>query len=341
MAATELESDAVPSELINRAYEQDVLSTVGETPGQNHLHLHGPRGTGKTVLARTALAACPDTVTTCYIPCITYNTQYKVLKQLYACLADETINHGYHTAQLHDFLGQRLTQEPLMLVLDELDFLLENDGNDLLYFLSRLAPNADLSIVGISANYPALSEAVDERTYSSLQPRHLPVDPYTADRAADILTQRVQDVSPDATVHADAVTAVTATTTNIALGLHWLAAALRTTDGPVTPTAVHAVRDDAVHRYRTTLLTDFTPHHTNLLEAIDRLTAGDTRVTTGVVYDEYNDLCRTTGTAPLTIRRTSDFLRHLELLHLIDVTHHTGGETGKTRAIRPTTLEEF
>lgn len=330
-----------PSDYINRAYEQDVVATMATAPGQHHLYIHGLRGTGKTALVRAALADSPDTVTTCYLSCTTCNTQYKVLKRLYERLTDDTINHGYHTAQLQDLLDHRLTQTPTILILDELNFLLENDGNDLLYFLPRLTPDVALSIIDLSANQPTLSTVVDERTYSSLRPRYLPVDPYPEDRAATILTQQIQNTATDISVQPDAISAVTATATNITVGLHWLAAAIQTADGPVTPATIEAVRGDGVSRYRKTLLSAFTAHHIILLEAIDRLTTGEHRVTTGTVYDRYEHLCRTISTAPLTARRIGDFLRHLELLHLIDVTHHTGGETGKTREIRPTTLEEF
>lgn len=71
--------------------------------------------------------------------CRRNNTQYKVLSDIYRALFDEDINDGFHTATLQQELKHFLAREAVI-ILDDLDFLLLNNGDDLLYYLSRGLP---------------------------------------------------------------------------------------------------------------------------------------------------------------------------------------------------------
>lgn len=334
-----LDTETIPDRIINRSLEQETLRAAVARTGNSHLYLHGSRGSGKTLLARHALTT--SSATTCYLSCITADTQYKVLVELYAQLTGDTLSSGYHTAQLQDRLTDRLQSTPAVLVLDDLAFLLENDGCDLLYFLTRIGQTAPVTIIGISANYPSLAPVLDDRTYSSLQPQQLPIESYSQGQAARILRTRIQDVITSTAVTTTAIDRITATSTNITLGLHWLTQAATATDDVITGETVDGVERDALRQYRTACLTAFTSHHRLVLRAIEQLTGDGTCVYTGPVYDRYTELCRFANTASLTARRVSDYLRHLELLDLITVTHYDGGETGKTREIRLTPIQKL
>jgi Cdc6-like AAA superfamily ATPase len=226
-----------------------------------------------------------------------------------------------------------------LLVLDDLAFLLANDGNDLLYFLSRLDRHADLCIIGIGTR-ASLTSHLDERTYSSLRPHDVTVESYTEVEAVDILAQRAETALPPDTVEREALDYIAGTTTNLTLGLYWLTyAATHVAD--ITVDMVRTVQHAALQRYRNALLQEFTSHHRVLLDAVDRTTDDESSAFTGTVYTSYVERCKDADTEPLTMRRISDYLTHLELLNLIDVTHHDGGETGKTREIRPTPLQQL
>lgn len=333
-------TDPAAVDLIDRNDAQNVVATLGTASGWRHAYLYGPPGSGKTHLARTALATYADTVATCYIPCLIYNTQYKVLNRLATLLTDQRFNSGYHTAQLQQVIRDRLP-EKTVIVLDDLGFLLMNDGDDLLYFLSRMEQTTLLHLIGISANYPRLEPLIDDRTYSSLRPRQLSFDPYTKQQVSDILDRRAQDAFANTVIEEAAITAIAAATSNIRLGLQWLAQAAETTDSPVTSDRVEEVREKAVQRYRETALTDFTVHHHVLLEAVTHLTRNGMKATTGTVYSQYQAHCETAQISPLTARHISDFLTHLELLHLIEVDHYKGGKHGKTRKIQLTPLQQL
>jgi len=320
----------------HREQEYAEVADILSTPGSKNAYLYGPRGTGKTLLIRRVLDDLSDSVTTCYIPCIRYDTQYKILQRLHRCLSGETLNNGYHTAQLQDRIDQLIDSTEGVLVLDEVDFLLANDGNSLLYYLSRIAQADTLHIIGISANHPDFEAVIDDRVYSSLQPDHVHFTPYTPDEAEDILRARVQRLLPHVPVERDAIGTITAATTNMQLGIHWLARAADAADDAITSDLVDTVRQDAIQLYWDVLLQDFTQHHHLLLEAINQLWTEDKKeeVHSGEVYERYEEICSTTGNDPVSNRRCGDFLNHLELLGIINAERHYGGEQGKTRSIQ-------
>jgi Cdc6-like AAA superfamily ATPase len=302
-----------------------------------HIHLYGPHGIGKTLVARHALRTIPDTREAVYLSCVHFDTQYKVLRRLCEDLAGDELNSGHHTAHLHNEVAGILANQQSVIVLDDIDFLLMNDGNDLFYYLSRLT--SDLNIIAISAYTPDLKTAIDERTHSSLQPHRLAIAPYTPQQYIRILEERIAGEIPQSVTN-DALTHIASTTSDIRLGLIWLRRAAESTaeDSVITENNVIEAQKDVIRRYQITALTEFSRHHAIALKAIEQLAAETDRIFTGMVYARYETLCQYRGIDPFTTRRISDFLHHLELLGLVDVDHYRGGKHGKTRQIRLGTL---
>lgn len=330
----------LPATVVGRDQEQVTMSRALQEPGQCHLHIAGPRGSGKTLLATVALTDTPATV--CYVPCRRYDTQYQVLARLTAVLTGEAVADGYRTAYLQRTIAAALADTPAILVLDDVEFLLHNDGDDLLYVLSRLDQPGQFTIVTIATPTVDLPTLLDDRTYSSYQPQSVPVAPYTEEQAAQILGIHAGTVVPQPVTEA-AVRWLARQTTNIHLGLHWLirAAEAHEAQAVITSRTIQLLRWDALHRYWRYTLREFTRHHAIALKAVEQVTAQTDRVYTGMVYDQYATLCRCRGWQPLTARRIGDFLDHLELLGLIQVERYHGGTEGKTRLIRLTPLEEL
>lgn len=333
----EFEPPTTDQPIIDREDQRHALQNWFTRSVPDHLHIYGPRGTGKTALTRTILEPRPRGTTGHYLSCIQYDTQYKVLRHLCNTVLDSHVSSGYHTSQLQRCLTERWTPDDVILILDEIDFLLRNDGNDLLYYLSRQFPDG-LRLVLISANHPDLTTEIDDRTHSTLHPRRIQFDPYTETDAAQILANRARNIQRDTDLADGALTAITSTTTNIRLALHWLATALDADHDTVTRDHVDAVKEDAIDRYHDTLLADFTTHHDRLLTAITDLAAATDSLRSGTVYREYQDRCRAADDSPLTVRRISTFLKHLELLGIITSRYHYGGKKGKTREIN---LQQF
>lgn len=332
---TPLQPNYVPPELVNRDDEVEMLTRVFDgvgDAGATNLVVEGPRGTGKSHLVLNQLHSLPDPVNSCYVPCHRYDTQYKALTQIHQSLFHEAVPEGHHTATLQRELEERTVQETVM-VLDELDFLLRNDGDDLLYYLSR-SSTRQLTLILITANHADLASKLEERTYSSLHPERLYLGSYSEKELFDILADRARKALGPRSLHRNALTRIVSNIDNLAIGLTWLRTAAEAADDMVTETVVGDTADRAYRRYVDGVLNDFSDQHKLVYQAIRELaTEQESSIQTGAIYDRYQELCDVYGEDLLSHRRVSDFLKHLELLDLIDAEYHYGGETGKTREI--------
>jgi Cdc6-like AAA superfamily ATPase len=282
-------------------------------------------------LVKQLLTTFPSTVTTCYVSGRPHDTQYKVLERLLQQLTGENIGTGHHVAALQRRLRDAISLETVI-VLDEVDFLLLNDGDDLLYFLTRLENTA---VITVSANHRSLEPELDGRTYSSFQPQVLTLNPYTPSQARQILADRARRALKSQSVERTALTRISSTTSNIGIGLCWLRTAAEAADDAVTRELVDEVRPTGYAEYVSELLDDFTLHHRRLYETIDLLDQDSSEtLLSGTVYDAYRNRCSDADVAALSERRISDFVLHLDLLDLIEVTSHYGGRKGKTREIQ-------
>ncbi|NLV13243.1 Cdc6/Cdc18 family protein [Haloarcula argentinensis] len=331
---TPLKHNYIPKQITNREREQSELSNVLPEGSAQNLFIHGSRGTGKTHLTHLTLEETADEVNKCYIPCDGHDTQYKALKQIYRNLSNEEIGDGYHTSDLQRKVVEKTQAVDTLIVLDEVDFLLLNDGNDLLYFLSRMETRGNTGLILISSNHEELKNQVEERTYSSLQPRRIGFEPYTAEEAYEILVARARKSLKPQSLQKAALTYIASTTQNITSGLYWLKHAAETTDSIITESHVQQVQETAFEKYAGHQLNNFSEDHRLLYQAVQELeTERENEIRTGMIYDRYQELCQTYNENTLSKRRLSDFLKHLELLNLIESQYHYGGSKGKTREI--------
>ena len=329
-----LEPQYLPSEFVDRMDEKFALRAIAsdttETGAQN-LHIYGPRGTGKTHFTHSLLE--DNEANTCYVSCNRFNTQYKVLKQIYQKVAGEDIGSGHHVSDLQRKVEERTDAVQTVVVLDEIDFLLLNDGDSLLYFLSRIKNSENLAVITISSNRAELP--LEERTKSSLQPRKINFPMYKTKQVFEILRIRARDSLIPRSVQREALTYIASTTSNINQGLHWLRTAAEHADNAVTENVVHDVEDQAYQRYVDSILDPFSTHHDLVYQAIQELSEKEKQavVQSGEIYNRYRELCKAYGEDTLSQRRISDFLKHLELLDLVEADYHYGGKKGKTREI--------
>lgn len=319
--------------LVKRTTEYEILLDNLTEQREHAIYLYGPHGAGKTLLVRHALRDLAPHTTVCYLSGRHHDTQYKVLAALCETLTGDKFTTGYHTAQLYTAFTRSLADHDLVIVLDDIDFLLLNDGSDLLYYLSRLDPQYAPRLVMVSANHRNLSAVLDGLISSSLRPATISLAPYTEPETVSILETRIHDwVTQDVTM--EALAAVAATSQNIRLGRDWLTLAAEITDGPIREDIIQLTRVDAQQRYRANRLAAFSVHHRLLMQVIEQLAAEPDLINSGAVYEWYQKRCTQLGRDPLSTRRISDYLKHLECLGLIQAEYHYGGHEGKTRHIQ-------
>jgi len=323
-----LQQDHLPEKIVNRDRERMLLS---DSQDFQNIHVHGPRGTGKTLVVRKALEEAE--ARTCYVSCLEHDTQYKALKQILSQLSREEIESGHHTSELHRKVEEHTEVMDVVIVLDELDFLLLNDGEDLLYFLTRVKDSPQ--IIVITANTRELKEQLEPRTYSSLYPKQIPFEHYTGQQLYDILADRASKSLAERSVHRNAVTYIASTTQNVEIALTWLRVAAQNTDNTVTEQLVQDIQEDAFEAYTEQQLQKLSQHHKYLYQAVAELSEEKGPiVTAGDIYQRYQTIASERGQKTLSDRRISDYLKQLEQLNLISAEYHYGGTKGKTREIR-------
>jgi orc1/cdc6 family replication initiation protein len=332
---TPLQPNYIPKNLHNREQERERLEKLSrEDSAPQNLFVHGTHGTGKTHVTHLALE---ENDRQCYIPCTRYDTQYKALKHILKGLNVE-INDGHHTSDLQRKVVEKTKAVNTVIVLDDIDFLLLNDGEDLLYFLTRMETRNNVDLVLTSSNHSSLKSRIEERTYSSLQPQRINFEPYTAEDAYQILVERARKSLVDQSLQRSALTYITSTTQNITVALYWLKTAAETTESVITESKVQEVQEEAYEEYAAHLLNNFSEDHRLLYQAVQDLSTEEKTIQTGKIYDKYEELCKTYNENTLSKRRLSDFLKHLELLDLIEAEYHYGGSNGKTRDVKLTSF---
>lgn len=335
-----LKLNYIPDKFINRNKEinklQSFISDTSRRTGTTLL-ITGEPGTGKTHVTLKKLHEHLDSTDFCYIPCKRCDSQYKVLRQIFSKVFNKQINRGFHTATLQRELEQQGSLN-LVLVLDNIEFLLQNDGDSLLYFLSRIN-NPGLSMVCITSNTEIVESELGERTYSSLNPRKIVFKSYSSQDISKILVHRAKLSLHPNTLHQKAMKKIINNVTDIRIGLKWLETAAVNAEQLIGEGIVSETREHAKQEFIQNILNDFTFHHELLYLSIKELSKGSEKtLQTGEVYKKYRETCTLYEEDALSNRRISDYIKHLELLNLIQAEYHYGGSKGKTRDITPNEL---
>jgi len=330
-----LQTQTVPSEFIDRSDEIEKLEELVDPRTSSNAYIVGGRGTGKTHLVLHQFQKLPDQVNTCYIPCKRCDTEYKALKQLYQAVTREEISTGYHTSTLYREIEEKTSKLPVLVFLDNIEFLLQNDGDSLLYQLSRT--NTDqLNLITASTPGTNLKDELEERTLSSLHPRRLELEPYNGEIIYQVLVQRCRDSLKPQSVHQNALTYIASTTQNLTYALTWLETTAQKSVDKITEDKMRECRERAYEDYIGKQLREFTRHHQLLIQAIEELEKeeGEPPLHTGEIYQRYQQLSQAYSEDRVSDRRLSTYLKHLELLQLIESKYYYGGNKGKTREIQ-------
>jgi archaeal cell division control protein 6 len=165
-----------------------------------HLWLHGPPGSGKSTLTRKALGHLEEQrVRTAYVNCWGSQTFYSVLEAIFQelrALVEEKRDAAFKLERLC-----RLAREqPLVIVLDEVDQMFLQERNAALYNLSQLDHSG---VICLSASRKAYL-SLDPRVQSRLQPHFIEFPQYSPEQLASILQERAEkSLLPEAWCRAD------------------------------------------------------------------------------------------------------------------------------------------
>jgi archaeal cell division control protein 6 len=329
-----------------------ILAPILRGSKPSNLLLYGKTGTGKTavtnyVLSKLKAEANNPNLVLAYVNTRLADGEYRTLADFAKFLDLKKEKQipltGLAIGEVIDRISEniRSSKKKVVLVLDEIDYLVKLFGDDILYAFTRsgekLAPGF-LALVGIS-NDLKFKESLDPRVLSSLSEEELVFPPYTVDELRQILTERAraafrQSVASPAAINLCAAMAGSEHgDARRAIDLLRIAGevaereGLKQIDDSCIRTASAKMEVDRVDE----AIRSLPVQNKAILAAVSRFEGG---TNTGELYLAYGNLCRRMGIETLTQRRMSGILGDLDLLGLVEASVVSKGRRGRTKKIQ-------
>jgi len=353
-----LRPDFIPTNLPHRATQLErIAKIVGPvltgTRGSN-IFIYGKTGTGKTAVVKYVLnhllgvsnqIGAP--VKYCYVNCRLTGTVYRVIIKLGESVGLKIPFTGLATSEVFDRFENalELDQVLLIVVLDEIDALIKDHGDNLIYELTRVnetLKNAKVSIIGIS-NDLLFKDLLDPRVLSSLGEEEVIFRPYTALELKDILLERAKIAFNENVVDIGVINLCSALAAaehgdaRRALDLLRVAGEIAERDNENKVLEVHVrYAQNKIEQDRVLLVLKTLPLHSKLaLCSIFLLhKAAVDNVITGDVYEVYSEICNVLNLEPLTQRRVSGLINELDITGIVNARLVNFGRYGRTKKIR-------
>jgi cell division control protein 6 len=334
-----------------------ILSSALRGAAPSNVFIYGKTGTGKTAAAKYVLKHLSDrakgsevsipALRTAYLNCKVVDTNYRVLANLCNEIGLDVPFTGLPTDEVYRRFVEETSNKNVLIiiVLDEVDMLVKNDGDDVLYELTRI--NASLkqgrvSLVGIS-NDLKFKDYLDPRVVSSLSEEEVVFPPYTALELQDILRQRALAGFRDGALDEGVINLCAALAAREhgdarrALDLLRVAgeSCERTGEQKVTEKHVRAAQSCIEYDTVTETLRTLPIQSKLVLYSVYLLEVhGEEEVITGSVFDVYKDLCGLLSLDLLTQRRVGDLVNELDMLGIINAKVESKGRYGRTKKIK-------
>jgi cell division control protein 6 len=321
-----------------------------------HIVIFGLTGTGKTVVVNQVLHTLRDRrleLPLVYVNCKDSDTEYEALRSILNDLRRDTVKPvGYKlgvaalVSELRSFMADH-NNAPMTIVLDEIDHLVKESGDHILYSLTELnrrGQRRTVSLIGISNNF-SFADDLEARVWSRLSPEHMEFHPYTQVQLSHILEDRAKlALASDALAegiigycaalgaqeHGDARRALTLLRT--AVGIAQTEGAAAVTEDHVKTAAARVERNALVE-----CIPGLPVQASLVLWAIYAYyTKTRATLSSGDAYEAYKRVSSQLGLTAVTYRRMFDYVTQLELAGLISSRLVNRGEAGgRTKQISP------
>jgi len=350
-----LRHDYLPDKLPHR---EDQIRLLGQTIAPvlkdarcSNLFIYGKTGTGKTAVTKYVLSHLESKakeygaqIKFCYINCRMTGSEYRVFANLGLSVGIPIPFTGLSVGEVFDRFRIGLDSARIILIvaLDEIDALIKDRGDSLLYELTRINETlgkSKVSIIGIS-NDLRLKEFLDPRVFSSLSEEEVVFRPYDAGELRNILCERSKISLRDGALSESALSICSALAAaehgdaRRALDLLRVAGEVAERQGATLITEDH-VRDAEKHIEHNRVfdaLSNLTLHSKLVLLGVYHLSRSS--ATTGDIYDVYNELCGELGIDSLTQRRLGTLVSELDAMGLLNAKVVNMGRYGRTKRIR-------
>lgn len=352
-----LHPDYIPDTLPHREREIAklaeilVVSAKGEKP--SNVFLYGLTGTGKTVVAKYVVKKLTEKVATlgvklnyAYVNTRKVDTAYKVFSQVASSIGLRVPHTGLALSEIYRRYVNALDSWGGLhiVILDEIDYFVKKNGDDVLYRLLRINEDlsrAKVSIIGITNNLYFV-ENLDPRVKSSLGEEEIVFTPYNAEQLFTILKQRAEKAFKQGVVddgvlsYCAALAAREHGDARRALDLLRVAGEIAERENAEKVTVDHVkkalveIEEGRVYHSIVSL-----PMHQKLvLKAIIDIVSKKGFATTGEVYQVYTEEASKRGLEPLSLRRISDIISQLDMMGLILAEVVNRGRHGVTKIVK-------
>lgn len=352
-----MRSDYIPGNLPHRVEEirrlGEILSPSLHLSKPSNVFIYGKTGTGKTAVVKYVFKRFREIAESenlpldfTYVNCRISSTEYRILAELCETINIKVPFTGLSKAEVFNRFRNGLNEKKIVLIacLDEIDVLVKNYGDNLLYELTRINESFDrgaLSIVGVS-NDLHFKELLDPRVLSSLSEEELVFHPYTALELIDILSERAAMAFYPNTVPEEVIRLCAALAAQEhgdarrAIDLLRVSAEVAERAGAEKVEEKHVrIALNMIERGRVFEALSTLPLHSKLvLTSIYLLVKNDVReITSGMLYETYRELCSTLGLEALSDRRISTLVSELDMLGVLKSEIANMGRYGRTRKI--------
>ena len=356
--------DYVPAKLPFRDEETktiaQTLSVVLKGARPSNLLLFGKPGTGKTAVIKNVVQRLHQKakelgieVTVPFVNAKTANTGYKVLYEIAENMGINReeekklqvhftgLSMGEATDRILDFI-QKKKKLHVVLIIDEVDSLVDKNGDDILYNFTRANEQMSggfISLIGIS-NSLTFKDKLDPRVRSSLSEEEMVFNPYKVEQLQKILADRAKLAFNDDVVSSAVINLCAAMAgrengdARKAIDLLRVAAEIAERErlNGVEERHVRFALEKIEKDTNYEVLKNSTTHTKIVVLAIMKSKNGNT----GEVYDIYSSLCNNFEHEPLTQRRITQIISELDQLGLITSDVVSKGRYGRSQRIKIT-----
>lgn len=352
-----LRPDYIPDDLPHREEQiiklGSILAPALQKSRPSNVFIYGLTGTGKTAVTKYVLkkllkkaSEIGTDLIACYVNTRQDDTTYRVLVRIGECLGLKIPFTGLSTAEVYRRVMRALDSLSIVMivVLDEIDFLIKKRGDELLYRLTRAneeLTRSKISVIGIT-NDVKLVESLDPRVKSSLGEVEMVFPPYNAVQLEDILWQRAKIAFRPEAIDEGVISLCAALAAREhgdarrALDLLRVAGEIaeRENSDRIRIEHVYKARSE-IEKDRVFEIVSTLPLHSKLilLSILKLNMEKKSPPTTGEVYALYKEFCKYLKIESVTQRRTSDVISELDMLGIVSARIVSRGRYGKTRII--------
>ena len=340
--------DALPFRDSQAKAVAEVLAPILHGSKPSNLLLYGKTGTGKTAVARFVLSrltkeAERKNLVVAYVNTRLANTEYRTLAELGLAVKVQIPFTGLSIGEVVERVFKEIRAKGIhiVLVMDEIDYLVKTFGDGILYEFTRsserLSPGF-LSVVGIS-NDLQFKEGLDPRVLSSLSEEELVFPPYTVDELREILMERAKVAFKPSVASMAAINLCAAMAgsehgdARRAIDLLRIAGEVAEREGlrEIDDQCIRKASDKVEHDRVDEAIRSLPVQNKIILVAVAQFKGG---TNTGELYIAYGNVCKRAGVETLTQRRVSGILAELDLLGLIEASVVSKGRRGRTKKIQ-------